>query len=70
MTDSTLETLRTTKGKEYKLANDPPNYEMLMDSSYLTKLRYTSVLENQSPEQKETSDLIVKGLYGGFGLSN
>lgn len=31
MTDTTLEALRTTQGKEYKLANDPPNYEMLMD---------------------------------------
>lgn len=31
MTDTTLEVLRKTRGKEYKLANDPPNYEILMD---------------------------------------
>jgi hypothetical protein len=47
MTDTTLEALRTTKGKEYKLANDPSNYEILMDSSYLTKLRYASLLEHK-----------------------
>jgi len=31
MTENTFQMLCKTKGKEFKLANDPCNYEMLMD---------------------------------------
>ena len=48
--------LLKTEGKKYKLANDPCNYEMLMDDQDVAKLKYASLVENDDPEQIELSD--------------
>ena len=56
LTNNTFRMLLKTEGKKYKLANDPCNYEMLMDDQDVAKLKYASLVENDDPEQSELSD--------------
>lgn len=42
ITDNTFEMLRKTKGRDFKLSNDPCNYEILRDELDAEKLRYVS----------------------------
>jgi len=42
ITDTTFELLRKTEGRDFKLSNDPCNYEILMDELDAERLRYVS----------------------------
>jgi hypothetical protein len=50
MSDNTVKLLLSTSGKSYKYANDPPNYEILMNSDYLNEFCYFPLVYGSEQE--------------------
>lgn len=50
MSDNTVKLLLSTSGKSYKYANDPPNYEILMNPDYLNEFCYFPLVYGSEQE--------------------
>lgn len=68
MSDSSIEKLKNTPGRKFKLANDPPSYDILSDQVYLNHFQFVHhhVLTKSDPKQSDLSDQITRALFGAF----
>ena len=63
MSDNTVKLLLSTSGKSYKYANDPPNYEILMNPDYLNEFCYFPLVYGSEQEnQFDLSDQVTRSL--------